>query len=98
MNKGMSGILKLRLVITALFLMMVISVAISIYIANDELQAEEEFFGSLTSDEIYDIQRIYSDYPEVDDSGYAFAGWMLYAVTGVLFFLMIKVWQTPSIY
>ena len=94
-----SGIIKLRLVVTILFIMMITILGISVMVTNMELAEEEEFYNSLSSDELDQLTNIYSDYEGSDYSGmYLVTGWMMYIATGVLFFLMLRVWKTNNIY
>jgi len=94
-----SGIMKLRLVVTILFVMMIVAIGISFVVANEELAAEEEFINSLSSNEIDQLSSIYSNYPNYDHTGlYSISGWLMFIVTGILFFLMFRVWKTPNIY
>ena len=94
-----SGIMKLRLVVTILFLMMIVILGISVIVTNIELNEEEEFYNSLTSDELEQLSNIYSKYEGSDYSNmYLITGWMMYIATGILFFLMLRLWKTNNIY
>ena len=96
---NISGIWKLRLVVTFLFILIVGYLYLIISSADIDFQAEDEFYYSLTTDEIETIQEIYRDYPVTGtDSSYELAGYLIYIVGGGLFILMIKVWTTDSIY
>ena len=96
---NISGIMKLRLVITILFIMMIVAIGISFAVASEEIEIEEEFLNSLTDDEINQLVDIYSNYPGSDYSGmYLVTGWMMYIITGILFFLTLRVWKTNNIY
>lgn len=94
-----SGIMKLRLVVTILFIMMIVAIGISFAVATEEMEAEDEFFNSLTGDEIDQLSDIYSKYPGDDNTGlYSLSGLLMYAVAIALFFLMLRVWKTNNIY
>ena len=96
---NISGIMKLRLVITILFIMMIVAIGISFAVASEEIEIEEEFLNSLTDDEINQLVDIYSNYPEYDNTVlYTLSGWLMYIVTGALFFLTIRIWKTNNIY
>lgn len=94
-----SGIMKLRLVVTILFLMMITILGISVMVTNMELTEDEEFYSSLTDDELNQLSNIYSNHEGSDYSNmYLVTGWMMYIVTGTLFFFMLRVWKTNNIY
>ena len=95
----LTGIMKLRIAITVLFLIMIISITLSIITVTIENNDADDFVNSLTDDEIDQLVDIYSEYPSSDyNSLYAFSGWSMYVVTGMLFFLMVRVWKTDKIY
>jgi len=92
------GIIKLRLVITLLFAITLLAIVLSIYAVDKETQADEEFFDNLSADDIYELNRISSSYPEKGQSDlYNFTGSLVYIVAAGLFFLMIKVWSIDKI-
>ena len=94
-----SGIMKLRLVVTILFLMMIIILSVSVIVTNMELADDEKFYSSLTDDKLDQLSDIYSNYEGSDYSSmYLVTGWMMYIATGVLFFLTLRVWKTNNIY
>ena len=97
MNK-LSGIVKLRLVITVMFLIALASVIVSIWAVTIELDAEAEFYEKLTWDDRDDLERIFAKYPDTGTTGILMlSGYMIYFITGMLFFLMYKVWNVKEI-
>jgi len=98
MNK-MSGIKKLRLGITLVFLLLVGSVVIGWYVTSIETEADEVFFERLTTEDINDIDRIFNKYPNVDFANrfLELAGVFVWiAILGVSY-LMYKVWKVKEI-
>ena len=94
----MKGIMKLRLVVTFLFLMMIVTIALSFVVSDIEYEAELEFYDELTEDEWDELIEIYEKYPTSDTVGiYGNIGICLYIVTGGLFILMVKVWGIQNI-
>jgi len=65
---------------------------------NMDLDAENEFYEGLSTEEYETLKEIFEDYPITDtDTNYIFAGYLAYIVTGGLFVLMIKVWTVDEI-
>jgi len=88
----LSGMMKLRLSVTFLFLLMFGYFYLVFSAADVDLQAEYEFYDSLSENEIDTLINIYENYPETNtDSSYELAGYLQWFVIGGLFILMIKV-------
>ena len=92
------GICKLRLFVTFLFVAMIVYIFLIMSSADIDIDAEGEFFESLSSDEIDTLEDIYSDFPDTGTTdNYELAGYIGYIVTGALFILMYKVWTIEII-
>lgn len=92
------GIVKLRLLVTILFVLMVFTLLGSLLVGEIETSAENAFYNRLSYDELDAMESIFSKYPNTNtDSIYMILGWTLYLVTGILFFVMLKVWQVEKI-
>jgi len=97
MNK-LSGIMKLRLVITFLFLMMTVTIVLSFVVDDIEYGLESKFYDELTENEMDELIEIYEKYP-ISNTGvmYEVLGFCIYITTGGLFILTIKVWMIRKI-
>ena len=98
----LSGIKKLRLVITILFLLSALLTISTLIIGSIEQNNEQQFIEQLTWEDYDTLNEIYNSYPTsgvvVPDMVYSMLGWLLYIITGMLFFLMVRVWNTNNIY
>jgi len=95
---NLSGIWKLRLVVTFLFLLMCFQLFLVMFASDIDYDTEIEFYDSLSENEIDTLINIYEKYPEVNtDSSYELSGYLILLVTSGLFILMIKVWQVKRI-
>ena len=93
-----TGIMKLRLATTFLFILIVGYLFIIMSSADIDLNIEEEFYMSLSDEQIDTLEDIFINYPETDtDQNYELAYYLSLIITGGLFILMIKVWTIKRI-
>lgn len=93
-----SGMMKLRLAITVVFLMLITSLLIGIYVVSMETKADEMFAEKLTWDDIDDMERINAKYPETNTGGILeFSGVMIWIAIAMVSYLMYKVWNVKEI-
>jgi len=110
--KKLSGIMKLRLGITTVFLLLILSIIIGFYVVAVDTAAEEVFYERLTNKDIDDLNRIYElTDKDVDDLNRIYekypitnteniipiAGYLVWAVVLILSYLMYKVWNVKEI-
>jgi hypothetical protein len=94
----LSGIMKLRLVITIAFLVLLTSVLISIWTVTIDFDAETDFYEKLTWEDENDLERIFAKYPDTGTTSILIiSGYMIYFVTAILGFLTWKVWNVKKI-
>ena len=97
-NMKTTGIIKLRLAVTFLFILMAGYLFIIMSSGDIDLDAEEEFYISLSDEQINTLEDIYSTFPDTGtDSNYQLAYYLGLIIAGGLFILMIKVWTIKRI-
>lgn len=98
MNK-LSGMMKLRLGITGVFLLMVVSLVISFFSVATDTSADEIFYERLTTEDVNDMNRIYNKYPDTGmmDSILEAAGYMFWIAMLGISYLMFRVWKVKEI-
>lgn len=99
---NISGMLKLRLIITTLFILSATVLVFSYIIGTVDADSEREFSERLTWDDYYALNEIYDKYPSstfvIPFIIYEMVGWFMIIMTGMLFVLTIKVWFIHAIY
>ena len=96
---NISGIWKLRIAITLLFVIIVTSLGLSMYAVNIETNTDTDFYNGLSESEMDQLESIFSKYPDTNISSiYEFAGLLVWLLAAGLFILMIKVWNIKTIY
>jgi len=96
--KKLSGMMKLRLGITVVFLLLILSIIIGFYVVAVDTTAEEVFYERLTNEDIDDLNRIFGKYPLTNtESIIPIAGYLVWAVVLILSYLMYKVWNVKEI-
>ena len=102
LNMELNGMKKLRLTITILFLLAALLTISTIIAGSINMNNEQQFLEELTWEDYDTLNDIYNRYPTkgmvVPDIVYSMLGWLLYIITGLLFFLMVKVWKVQAIY
>ena len=97
MNK-LSGMMKLRLGITVVFLLLVLSMVIGFYVVYAEGVADRTFAERLTTGDAKDMNRIFSKYPDTGTDGILeAAGYMVWIAILGISYLMFKVWNVKEI-
>jgi len=90
----LSGIMKLRLGVTIVFLLIVVSMAIGFYVVTVETEADEIFYERLTTEDVNDMNRIYNKYPDTGTDGILEgAGYLVWIAILGISYLMFKVWN-----
>jgi len=96
--KKLSGIMKLRLGVTMVFLLLVVSMAIGFYVVTVDTEADEVFYERLTTEDVNDMNRIYGKYPNTGTDGILEgAGYLVWIAILGISYLMFKVWNVKEI-
>ena len=95
----MNGIMKLRIVVTAFFIMTFFSLILSFIAVDIEENEFDEWYYSLSDSERSQMENIFLDYPigTTSEGFYSAVGFINFILIGGLFILMIKVWKVDSI-
>lgn len=95
----LSGMMKLRVAITMLFMIIVISLLLSFMAVDTEEKEIDMWYDTLSDVEIEELNELYTNFPYESESDnlYEVSGLLVWLLTGGLFILMIKVWQVEDI-
>jgi len=95
----LDGMMKLRIAMTILFIVIVISLIISFMAVDTEEKEFNEWYNTLTTEEISQLQDLHSNFPYEGKSSnlYMLSGIFIWSLVIGLFILMIKVWTTKNI-
>ena len=94
----LSGMMKLRLGITVVFLLLIVSLVVSLYANRLETNADEVFYERLTTEDIDDMNRVFGKYPITNTEDFLLIVGLLVwiAVLGISY-LMYRVWNVKEI-
>lgn len=94
----LSGIMKLRLGVTVVFLLLAVSMVIGFYVVYTDEVADEVFTERLTTEDVNDMNRIYLKYPDTGTDGILeVAGYLVWIAILGISYLMFKVWNVKEI-